>query len=360
MNRIRRSILTAFFTLLLLPALLTAQTIDYTTHVIKEGETLSALAKQNGTTVGDIMRLNKMDTKSILKVGEKIKIPAKGVKVPAATATPTTKPVVAAPAETPAGKQVQPVATITHTVQKGESLYHISKQYKVPVAELKKWNNLTSDNIKIGQVLAVNGPAVVTTSVKAVTEHPATTVSVPVVPKEDKPVVVAPPIVKPVETAPVVTKDTVVFAPEHKDTAKPIIIKEEKPLVTVPETKPAETNVVQPAVNTANISSEGFFAPLFGKEVEGRSLQTATGAAMTFKTASGWADKKYYILMNNIPPGSIVKITTADNKSVYAKVLWALGEMKENEGLNYRISSAAASVLGISDAKFNLTVSFYE
>ena len=64
--------------------------------------------------------------------------------------------------------------------------------------------------------------------------------------------------------------------------------------------------------------------------------------------------------MNNIPPGSIVKITTADNKSVYAKVLWSLGEMKENEGLNYRISSAAASVLGISDAKFNLTVSFYE
>ena len=81
MNRIRRSILSAFFFLLLLPALLTAQSIDYSTHVIKEGETLSALAKQNGTTVGDIMRLNKMDSKSILKVGEKIKIPAKGVKI---------------------------------------------------------------------------------------------------------------------------------------------------------------------------------------------------------------------------------------------------------------------------------------
>ena len=360
MNRIRRSILSAFFFLLLLPALLKAQSIDYSTHVIKEGETLSALAKQNGTTVGDIMRLNKMDSKSILKVGEKIKIPAKGVKVPAATASPTTKTVVTSPAETPANKQVQPAATVTHTVQKGESLYHISKQYKVPVAELKKWNNLTTDNIRIGQVLSVNGAAVVTTAVKGVAEQPAATASVPVVPKEDKPVVVAPPIVKPVETAPVVTKDTLVFAPEHKDTAKPIMIKEEKPLVTLPETKPAETTAVQPAVNTANISPEGFFAPLFGKEVEGRSLQTATGAAMTFKTASGWADKKYYILMNNIPPGSIVKITTADNKSVYAKVLWSLGEMKENEGLNYRISSAAASVLGISDAKFNLTVSFYE
>jgi hypothetical protein len=64
--------------------------------------------------------------------------------------------------------------------------------------------------------------------------------------------------------------------------------------------------------------------------------------------------------MNDVPPGSIVKLSTAANKSVFAKVLWSLGEIKENEGLNFRISNAAASALGLSDPKFNLTVTYYE
>ena len=54
-----------------------AQTDDYIVHAIKKGETLSMLAKKYHTTVGDIMRLNSMNTKSILKIGEKVKIPIK-------------------------------------------------------------------------------------------------------------------------------------------------------------------------------------------------------------------------------------------------------------------------------------------
>jgi len=54
------------------------QNMQYT---VKPGETLSLLAKRYHTTVGDIMRLNGMNTKSILRVGEKIKIPAPNEKV---------------------------------------------------------------------------------------------------------------------------------------------------------------------------------------------------------------------------------------------------------------------------------------
>ena len=66
---------------------------------------------------------------------------------------------------------------------------------------------------------------------------------------------------------------------------------------------------------------------------------------MTFKSASGWADKKYYILMNDVPTGSVVKIKNGKNE-LYAKVLWNLSEMKENDGLAFRISTAAAAALG--------------
>jgi LysM repeat protein len=46
--------------------------------------------------------------------------------------------------------------TQTHEVLPKESLYGISKKYGVTVDELKKWNNLTSDNLKIGQQLIIS------------------------------------------------------------------------------------------------------------------------------------------------------------------------------------------------------------
>lgn len=42
---------------------------------------------------------------------------------------------------------------ITHKVVSGDTLYSLGKKYGLTVAELKKINNLTSDTIKIGQVL---------------------------------------------------------------------------------------------------------------------------------------------------------------------------------------------------------------
>lgn len=42
-----------------------------------------------------------------------------------------------------------------HTVVKGDTLYNISKKYNVTIARIKQLNNMTDDNIKIGQVLRV-------------------------------------------------------------------------------------------------------------------------------------------------------------------------------------------------------------
>ncbi|WP_035096565.1 glucosaminidase domain-containing protein [Aquimarina megaterium] len=42
-----------------------------------------------------------------------------------------------------------------YTVKKGDTLYSISKRYKISVEELKAFNNLVNNNIKVGQVLKV-------------------------------------------------------------------------------------------------------------------------------------------------------------------------------------------------------------
>ncbi|HET6553490.1 MAG TPA: substrate-binding domain-containing protein [Dyella sp.] len=45
----------------------------------------------------------------------------------------------------------------THKVAKGETLSSIAEKYSVTVAQLKTWNHLSSDNVKLDQVLQVSG-----------------------------------------------------------------------------------------------------------------------------------------------------------------------------------------------------------
>jgi murein DD-endopeptidase MepM/ murein hydrolase activator NlpD len=49
-----------------------------------------------------------------------------------------------------------PTSYTSYTVQKGDTLNQISRILGISVAELKKINNLTSDNVKIGQVLLLS------------------------------------------------------------------------------------------------------------------------------------------------------------------------------------------------------------
>lgn len=46
-----------------------------------------------------------------------------------------------------------------HVVKRGETLGHIAMKYRVSVANLKRWNNLRSNNIRIGQRLRIYGGA---------------------------------------------------------------------------------------------------------------------------------------------------------------------------------------------------------
>lgn len=49
-------------------------------------------------------------------------------------------------------------ATNTHTVRAGDTLYRIGQKYHVGLDKLRKWNNLTKDNIEVGQKLIVSRP----------------------------------------------------------------------------------------------------------------------------------------------------------------------------------------------------------
>ena len=103
-------------------------------------------------------------------------------------------------------------------------------------------------------------------------------------------------------------------------------------------------------------SEEGYFASLFTNQKKSASFQTLEGTAAVFKSVSGWEDKKFYILTNQLPIGTIVRITTSDLKSICAKVINALPEV--GNSIQYRLSDAAAAILGITNKTFQISVTY--
>ena len=114
------------------------------------------------------------------------------------------------------------------------------------------------------------------------------------------------------------------------------------------------SNDPRPVVDRTIDFDGGYFRTQFSG-----TNKAATGTAGIFKSTSGWRDGKYYALMNNVPVGTIIKIDhPLTRKSIYAKVLGQLPDMKESSGLAIRLSDAAAAELGAGAYKFSVGVSY--
>lgn len=285
-------------------------------HVIKEGETLSQLASKYGTTVGDIMRLNKMGTDSKLFIGEEVRIPNAGETVVAAAKT--------------------------HVVEKGETLYQLSRTFGVSVNDLRDWNNITGNNIQVGQTLTVSGGGQA--------EVPVASSATP-----------------PVQADPVASTTDFPPAPASASTLpENATVSDQEASQDLPAVEKTRDQGVfgasEEVAGSGSVSSSGSgagaFAVAYKSQAAGTELITK-GTAGSFKSASGWKDGKYFILMNDVPPGTLVKVQTK-GKTIYAKVLWNLGNVKENTGLSYRVSDAAASALGVSSNQYDIIVSYFK
>jgi len=120
--------------------------------------------------------------------------------------------------------------------------------------------------------------------------------------------------------------------------------------------KKEEDSVKKTVFANTQKDEEGYFANIFSKQKQATSIQTLEGTAAVFKSVSGWQDKKFYILTNELPVGTIVRITTNDFKSICAKVISALPEVGNN--IKYRLNDAAAAILGISNKTFPISVTY--
>ena len=155
-----------------------------TVYVVKSGDSLSVIAQKHGVKVDAIRKANNLTGDKIL-VGQKLKVPGavkstatvtpSGVKAtPPKVDPPKHKDTVAVPPPPPpvkAVEEVKPVATTpvvapdtdaaptttgqTYTVKAGEDLYAVAIRWGVSPSDLKAENNLTSSDLKEGQVLKI-------------------------------------------------------------------------------------------------------------------------------------------------------------------------------------------------------------
>ncbi|MGV3559327.1 LysM peptidoglycan-binding domain-containing protein [Larkinella arboricola] len=115
------------------------------THKVEPGQTYYSISRLYGVTVDELLAWNNLTQNDKLAVGQSLVIKGEGdaFKTPTATGTSTSKdPLVSE-------------EIIYHTVQKGETLYRISKQYGVAVEQIQNWNQLPSGGVTVGQQLKI-------------------------------------------------------------------------------------------------------------------------------------------------------------------------------------------------------------
>ncbi len=306
-------------------------------HTVSPKEGLYSLGRLYNIHPRHLAKYNSLDFSKGLVLGQLIKIPL---------------------TDTNFNQQNNNGVPVVYQVGEKEGLFRVSTIHnKVSLENLRAWNNLNTENVNFGTKLVV-GYFVS----KEMNATPAVVVEKKVVekPKPDVVKIENAEVVKPAEVPPTEIK---------KEENKPVEIKKEeikkeeikKEEIKPVEIKQAETKVaVMPAVQKET-SDQGFFKWHFEQQTKQQPVaKDETVTAGIFKTTSGWSDGKFYLLIDGVQTGTIVKITNpSTNKTVFAKVLGQMEGINLNKGLNIRISNAAASNLGITEMdKFIVKVSW--
>jgi LysM repeat protein len=112
-------------------------------HVVAAGETLGVIANQYEAAVSDIASANELSDPNLVRIGQKLKIPARSGD----------------PDDDAAN------GTSFHVVEAGETLASIAARYGVPVSQLAQANGITDPSrIYVGTRLALSGDSFVAES----------------------------------------------------------------------------------------------------------------------------------------------------------------------------------------------------
>jgi len=292
----------------------------YLVHTVGAKENFYSIGRLYNIPPKDMAAYNKLDMNNGLHVGQTIKIPLTPQNFTQSS-----------------GKG----RAVYYVVGEKEGLYRVStKHNKVLMADLRKWNNLNSDQLSAGQKLVVG--FLVSPEANNITATPVSNTDVVRAPTDQPKQEPKAELAK----QEAVKQEVVKLEPPKQEPVQ--VKKQEAPPKPAPQAAVADAN-------------GGYFKKDYELQSKKQSLgkdETLTGGI--FKTSSGWQDAKYYALIDGVEPGTIVRIINpTNNKAVYAKVLGQMAGIRQNQGYDLRISNAAASVLELGDEeKFIVKVNY--
>jgi LysM repeat protein len=285
-------------------------------HRVNQGQTMFAVVRQYGTTIQALREANPGMSDG-LQSGQTIRVPytpkpgkkeQKKEDVKVATkpdlketrpAPPVTKPVQTTPVTpTPSATSAVSVAPNgIHKVEAGQTLYRVAVKYGVLMADIRKWNNLTDDNLKDGQILIVSEKG------------------------EEK------------ASAPASNAPSKVVTNVVKDSVKAKAVVAEK--------------VVKPVEEVA--------AP---KVIKGKS-KSESGLAEGIETDE--STSKFLGLHRTAPIGSLVQVLNEYNQeSIIVRIIGRIPDTNANDDIIIKLSSRAFEKVSPNSKRFRAVVSYLE
>jgi LysM repeat protein len=293
----------------------------FVVHKVEPKETLYALARKYKVTVNQIIESNN-NIEAGIAIGQLVYIPRKN-KVPGATAAgapvgnASAKPVVPA-AQASRTYNIDEQGQKIHVVEPKQTLYSLSRMYGTTVEDIKKWNDLPSNEISIGANLIVGHNGKITKAAVYI-------------PEEDDAV----PNAKVSAAA-----DAVVMAPALRTEPAESTLKEEA------KAEPALVEKKEDAEDMPSFRT----ADNVGKVIE-------TGLAEVIDQKGDV--NKYLALHKTAPVGTILQVKNIMNgQTVYVRVIGPLPPTGTNEKVIVKVSKKAYQKLAALDNRFRVELSY--
>ena len=281
--------------------------VDGMVHTVVPKETLYSIARTYQVSMDDIKQWNNLQDNN-LSVGQQLTIKKSG---PLAVRAP--QPIQ--------HDRPEPVSRKgAHTVQPGQTLFSLSREYNVSVEQLKDWNGLDSNELKVGQTLYVAQPER--------SEQRNETARVEETPVVREPVSSS----RPRQESPVTENTAEKSAPAPRNS----------PPVSRPEDRgqSAESIRISESLKNGDEIIEGGLAEL----IEGTE-----------------GNRKYLALHRSAPMGTILKVRNEmNNREVFVRVMGKLPDTAMTDKLIIKISRSAYDRLGAIDPRFRVEVTYYK
>lgn len=356
-------------------------------HRVDAGQTLYSLARQYRTTLAEIKAENP-DAEAGLQPGQVVKIPYVVPQAGSVASTSTPRPAT------------QAQTTGIHPVAVGESLFGIAKMYQVSVADLRKWNGLSSNSIKVGDELAVTARAAQAKAGTKPSEGPGTPANTAGPSDSGSATGRKTHTVAPGQTLNAVSRMYKVslsdlrqwnnLASDHLSVGQELVIQgsatatnysssspEEAATEEIPSPKAAREKEPEPEKALVPKEKGEETVPKKAQKEEARPAPETnhTPAAKTVPPAGGYhkalevglaelidgtqGNEKYLALHRTAPVGTIIQVKNLMNDlSVFVKVIGKLPDTGANDKLVVKISNKAYERLAAVDKKFRVEVSY--